>query len=132
MRLRSPWRPGKELDPCIVQVVEAREIDSPQGAEPIHWVLLTDWPCETFQQAMRVIKAYTRRWLIEEYHKCLKSGTGIEQSQLATAQHITGLLAILAVVAVRLAVQAEGRAVRVVRDGYLLPKSSSATRACAA
>jgi hypothetical protein len=100
--LRGPWRPGGWLEPCTVQVVEAREMDAPQGVEPIHWVLLTDWPCQTLQEAMRVIKAYTRRWLIEEYHKCLKSGTGIEQSQLATAQHITALLGILAVVAVRL------------------------------
>ena len=56
----------------------------------------------TLKQAMRVIKAYTRRWLIEEYHKCLKSGTRMERSQLTTAQHITALLGILAVVAVRL------------------------------
>jgi hypothetical protein len=51
---------------------------------------------------MRVVKAYTRRWLIEEYHKALKSGTGIEQSQLQTARRIEAWLAILAVVAVRL------------------------------
>jgi hypothetical protein len=102
VRLRGPWRPGGDLEPCTVQGVEAREIDAPSGVEPIHWVLLTDWPCDTFGQALRVIRAYTRRWLIEEYHKCLKSGTGIEQSQLATAQHITALLGILAVVAVRL------------------------------
>ena len=102
VRLRAPWRPGGAGEPCSVQVVEAREIDAPPGAEPIHWVLLTDWPCSRFRQALRVIQAYTRRWLIEEYHKCLKSGTEIEHSQLATAQHITALLGILAVVAVRL------------------------------
>ncbi len=83
-------------------MVEACEINPPEGLQPIHWVLLTDWPVETFEQAMRVIKAYTRRWLIEEYHKALKTGTGIEHSQLTTAQRITSLLGILAVVAVRL------------------------------
>jgi hypothetical protein len=102
VRLRGPWRPGGAPEPWTVGVVEAREIDAPPGVEPIHWVLLTDWPCQSLEQALRVIRAYTRRWLIEEYHKCLKSGTGIEQSQLATAQHITALLGILAVVAVRL------------------------------
>jgi len=102
VRLRGPWRPEGKLAPRTLQVVEAREVDQPQGVEPIHWVLLTDWPCQTLRQAMRVIKAYTRRWLIEEYHKALKTGTGVEQSQLSTAQRITALLGILAVVAVRL------------------------------
>lgn len=102
VQLRAPWRPGGRPEPCSVNVVEAREIDPPEGVEPVHWVLLTTWPCEAFEQALRVIKAYTRRWLIEEYHKALKTGTGIEQSQLSTAQRITALLGILAVVAVRL------------------------------
>jgi len=100
--LRGPWRPGGCLEPLSVYVVEAREIDARQGVKPIRWVLLTDWPVETFEQAMRAIKAYTRRWLIEEYRKALKTGTGIEDSQLTTAQRITALLGILAVVAVRL------------------------------
>lgn len=100
--LRPPWRPGDRAEPLTLQVVEAAEIAAPQGVEPIHWVLLTDWAVETLPEAMRVIKAYTRRWLIEEYHKALKTGTGIEDSQLTTAQRITALLGILAVVAVRL------------------------------
>ena len=102
VQLRGPWRPGGWLEPRTVNVVEAREIDAPPGVEPIHWVLLSDWPVQTFEQAMRIIKAYTRRWLIEEYHKALKTGTSIEDSQLTTAQRITSLLGILAVVAVRL------------------------------
>jgi hypothetical protein len=41
-------------------------------------------------------------WKIEEYHKALKTGTGIEDSQLTKAHRIEALLGILAVVAVRL------------------------------
>jgi hypothetical protein len=100
--LRGPWRPGEKLEPMTVNAVEAREIGAPEGVDPIHWVLLTDWPCDTFEAALRVVKAYTRRWLIEDYHKVLKSGTGIEDSQLETAQRITSLLGILSVIAVRL------------------------------
>ncbi|MEG4939795.1 hypothetical protein [Microcoleus sp. F4-D5] len=40
--------------------------------------------------------------LIEEYHKCLKSGCGIEQRQLETGDGLLRLLGFLAVVAVRL------------------------------
>jgi hypothetical protein len=85
-----------------VNLVEAKEVNAAPGDDPIHWVLLTSWPCGTAQEAMRVVKAYTRRWLIEEYHKALKTGTGVEDSQLGTAQRIEALLGILAVTAVRL------------------------------
>jgi hypothetical protein len=100
--LRGPRRVGGRPPSRTIHVVEAREIDPPAGVEAIHWVLLTSWPIGAFQDAMRVVKTYTRRWLIEEYHKALKTGTGIEHSQLSTAQRITSLLGILAVVAVRL------------------------------
>ena len=100
--LRGPWRPGGWLDSRTVNVVEAKEVAPPDGEEPIHWVLLTSWPCQSLQQARRVVNAYARRWLIEEYHKCLKTGTRIEDSQLSTARALEALLGILAVVAVRL------------------------------
>jgi hypothetical protein len=100
--LRAPWRPDGRAEPRTVTIVEAREVNVPEGGTPIHWVLVTDWPWQTLREAMRVIKAYSRRWLIEEYHKALKSGTRIEDSQLTTAQRIQALLGILAVVAVRL------------------------------
>ncbi len=102
VQLRAPWRPGELAGPRTVNVVEAKELNPAPGDDLIHWVLLTSWACDSEQEAMRVVKAYTRRWLIEEYHKALKTGTGIEDSQLETAQRIEALLAILAVVAVRL------------------------------
>jgi len=102
VRVRAPWRPGGPLEPVTLNLVEAKEVNAAPGDDPIHWVLLTSWPCSSEQQAMRVVKAYTRRWLIEEYHKALKTGTRIEDSQLQAAQRIEALLAVLAVVAVRL------------------------------
>jgi hypothetical protein len=100
--LRPPWRPGEKLEPQTVQIVEAKEIHVRPGDDPIHWVLITSWPCHTAEQVMRVVKAYTRRWLIEEYHKALKTGTRIEDTQLTKACRIEALLALLAVVSVRL------------------------------
>lgn len=100
--LRAPWRPGGKGAPCRTNVVEAREVDPPPGVEPLHWVLLTSWPVETFEEALRVVRAYSCRWLIEEYHKALKTGVGMERSELSTCQGILSLLGILAVVAVRL------------------------------
>jgi len=102
VQVRAPQRPGERAQPRTVNLVEAKEVNASPGDDPIHWVLLTSWACGSAQEAMRVVKAYTRRWLIEEYHKALKTGTGIEDSQLQTSQRIEALLAILAVVAVRL------------------------------
>jgi hypothetical protein len=102
VQLRGPVRPGRRPAPRTMNVVEAREMDPPDGQEAIHWVLLTSWSVVCLKDAITVVKAYTRRWLIEEYHKALKTGTGIEHSQLSTAARITVLLGILAVVAVRL------------------------------
>ena len=102
VRVRAPQRPGGAAEPRTVTLVEAKEVNAAPGDDPIHWVLLTSWPCGTEEEVMRVVKAYTRRWLIEEYHKALKTGARIEESQLRTAQRIQALLGILAVVAVRL------------------------------
>jgi hypothetical protein len=100
--LRAPWRPDGALPPITTNVVEAREVNAPAGCDPVHWVLLTSWSVDTFAGACRVIQAYTRRWLIEEYHKALKTGVGVEESQLEDADSIRTLAGILCVVALRL------------------------------
>jgi len=102
--LNGPWRPGGYQEPLRgVTVVEVREIDAPQGIrEPLQWVLLTSLPCRTLAEARRIVGYYAARWWIEEYHKALKTGAGVEDSQLERACRLEALIAILAVVAVRL------------------------------
>lgn len=90
--------PGRHA-PQATTLVEVREIDPPADTKPLHWVLLTSWPCDSFAQARRVVGAYACRWLVEEYHKALKSGTHIEDTQLSSANRIQALLAIHAVIA---------------------------------
>jgi len=86
-----------------MSVVEVKEVQSPEGVtKPLHWKLLTSLPCETLAQVRRVVGRYTARWWIEEYHKALKSGAGVEASQLERADRLEPLIAVLAVVAVRL------------------------------
>lgn len=101
--LDGPWRPGGWQEPLReVGVVEVREVGAPEGIEPLHWILLTSLPCETVAQVQRVVGRYHARWWIEEYHKALKSGAGVEESQLEQASRLQALIAVLAVVAVRL------------------------------
>ncbi len=68
----------------------------------MHWVLLTTWSIAKLNQMWRVVESYGGRWIIEEYHKALKTGTAIEEAQLSTRERIEALLGVLAIVAVRL------------------------------
>ena len=83
-------------------VVEAREMAPPEGMEGLHWILLTSLPCERLVDLKRIVARYGMRWWIEQYHKALKSGAGMEESQLEQGFRIENLLAVLAIVAVRL------------------------------
>jgi hypothetical protein len=104
VKLDGPWRPGGWQAPLAdLGVVEVREVRPPAGLkEPLCWLLLTSLPCETWAQVQRVVGYYAARWWIEEYHKALKSGAGVEASQLERVERLEPLLGILAVVAVRL------------------------------
>jgi len=102
--LAGPWRPGG-WQPALegVTIVEVREVHPPSEVpEPLHWILLTSLPCTTLAQARRIVGRYTARWWIEEYHKALKTGTGVEESQLERAYRLEVLIGVLALVAVRL------------------------------
>ena len=104
VNLDGPWRPGGR-QPALpnVSVVEVREVEVPTGVKaPLHWILLSSLPCATEAEAQRIVGRYTARWWVEEYHKALKSGAGVEQSQLDRADRLEPLIAVLAVVAVRL------------------------------
>jgi hypothetical protein len=85
-----------------IQVVEVREIHPPSEIEPLVWVLLTSWPVQDWIGVQRVVQSYARRELVEEYHKALKTGTGVEESQLTQASSLLAWIGILSIVAMRL------------------------------
>jgi len=83
-------------------VVIVEEFDAPKGVTPIRWVLLTDQPVETFAQAWEIVECYEQRWLIEEYHKVLKTGCNIEGHALRTAARLEAMIGIVVVIGIRL------------------------------
>lgn len=103
--LRAPQRPGRGagyLPPVRCTVVRVWEANPPPGTEALEWILLTDWPAQTYAEALEVALAYSTRWLIEEFHKALKTGTKAEELQLETADGLFAAIAIKSVVALRL------------------------------
>jgi hypothetical protein len=85
-----------------VWAVLAREIEAPQGSDPVEWLLLTTLEVTTFEQAVEKIKWYTVRWGIEVYHRTLKTGCKIEERQLGTADRIETCLGLDMIVAWRI------------------------------
>jgi hypothetical protein len=102
VRAQGPERRGGPLPALTLHVVEVREVAAPAGAEPLHWLLLTSLPCTHWAAVRRIVGRYAARWWVEEYHKALKTGVGVEDSQLERAYRLESLVAVLAVVAVRL------------------------------
>ncbi len=68
IKLRSPAR-IKEPEYFEVYGVYAVEIDPPEGCEPVEWMLLTTEPVTNQIEAQTILRWYTYRWRIEEYHK---------------------------------------------------------------
>ena len=97
MQLRSPARLGTDSQ-LQVYAVYADEVDCPEGADPVSWMLLTSEPVTTVDQALTILKWYGYRWHIEEFHKLLKSGCQVERYRLA-AEGMKPLLGFLCVIA---------------------------------
>jgi hypothetical protein len=97
----------KSWPPLTLWAVWVREPNAPAGAEPLEWMLLTDLPITTAQEAWEKVQWYCRRWGIEEWHRALKSGCGVEQREFKTAEHLQRVLAFDLIVAWRVLVCAK-------------------------
>lgn len=100
--LDPPYRSKHE--PITVWVVYAKEEHPPEGetVEAIDWMLLCSEKVEDLQTAEQMLDWYSKRWVIEEWHRVLKDGCNLESSQLHQADAIECLATLLGVVAVRL------------------------------
>ncbi len=101
-RHTSAWVKSLNPDPIAMNVVWVREVDVPAGVPPIEWILYTSLPVETFEQIWEVIEMYETRWLIEEYHKALKTGCRVKDRQLKTGARLEAMVGLMSVVAVHL------------------------------
>lgn len=100
--LRPPkHRSAEHLQPIHVWAVLAREAAAPAGSAPIEWLLLSTLPITSFASACERVQWYTCHWLIEVYHKVLKSGCRVEERQFDDLPTIQRYLALDCVVAWR-------------------------------
>jgi hypothetical protein len=95
--------------------LEVVEPVAPEGAAPLHWLLLTTHAIASHADAWRIVDWYKQRWVIEQFFRAMKTqGLKIEDSQLQTAARLEKLVAIAAKAAVIIVqlVQARGGADR--------------------
>ena len=94
----------KQVKPATIPmwVVWVREVDAPDGVKAIEWVLYTSLPVENLEDAMAIVGYYEKRWLIEEWHKVLKTGFQVERRQLKTCDRLEAMMGLMSVEAVRL------------------------------
>ena len=85
-----------------VWVIRVWEEQAPEGEEPLEWIRFPSVPTTTLEQAWQRVEWYRYRWLVEDYHQCLKSGCRLEHRQLQTVDGLVRLLGLLSPLAVRL------------------------------
>ena len=101
MTFRPPYRPGHKLPAVTLNAVLVREVDAPEGDEPIEWLLLTSLPIDTPEQALRVITTYALRWQIEIFFRVLKQGCRLESRRFETLENVWRYMAVALVISWR-------------------------------
>ncbi len=75
---RQQMRSRQGSGPMVVTVVRTWEAEAPEGVEALEWLLLTSVAVGNEEQAWERVAWYRMRWIVEDYHQCLKTGCQIE------------------------------------------------------
>jgi hypothetical protein len=81
--------------------LNVKEINS-KSKDKLEWKLLCSREINNLSDALECIEQYKYRWLIEEYHKAIKTGLGAEKLQLESAHALFAAISIMSIVALRL------------------------------
>lgn len=102
LELRDNW--SDKRHPITVQAVWVHECGTTlAGESPLDWMLFTNHPVATADDARLVVHGYCMRWRIEDFHKTWKSGAcNVEQTQLRARNHVIKWATLLAAVAIRI------------------------------
>lgn len=91
-----------QLECLSCNIIRVFEPNPPDEQEPIEWFILTSLDVKSLEDAVQIVRYYSYRWIVEEYHKCIKTGFRLEQTQLETRKRIEALIGFISVCSVRL------------------------------
>ena len=77
-----PKHDNEELSDIDMYAVYVLEPNPPDGEDPVEWMLLTNLPVNSFDEAYEKVLWYCLRWRIEMFFKVLKSGFRVEACRL--------------------------------------------------
>lgn len=80
----------------------SEKLPTPEGWEPIEWMLVTTLPVKDAQDAKKIISYYEARWTIEVFHKVLKTDLQVEECRLETADRLSRYLTMESLIAMQL------------------------------
>lgn len=73
-------------------VVEAKELQAPQGQQPVYWRLLSTHPVVKLEEALQLLEWYAMRWNIEQVFRLIKQkGLNVEASEVETGKGLVQL-----------------------------------------
>lgn len=98
----NPSDARKDQLPMKVWIVRVWETDPPAGQERLEWILITNCAVESFEDAYRVVGWYECRWIVEEYHKGMKTGCRTEDLQFTSEERLEPAIALLSIVTLTL------------------------------
>jgi len=87
-------------------IIHVKEEHPPQNMDRLEWFLLTTIQIKSDTVALDCIKWYCLRWRIEDWHRVLKSGCGVEKLAHKTANRLRRAIAINLVIAWRITLMA--------------------------
>ena len=102
IELQAPKGKDDIKSRIVIQAILAEEENPPAGEKAVSWLLLTTLPVLKGADACDCLEKYAYRWVIERYHYVLKSGCGIEELQLETAERMEKAIFTYAIVAWRI------------------------------
>jgi hypothetical protein len=88
--------------PLKVWIIRVWEVNPPEGQERLEWFLITNEPVLTFEDAYCVVGWYECRWIVEEFHKGMKTGCKIESPQFTSEERLQPAIALLSIVTLTL------------------------------
>lgn len=101
--LKAPRHRSKDIsdDPIGLCLVRVFETNVPKGVKALEWLLLTTLAVEDLESAVWIVRCYSARWVIEEFHRVLKEGCKVERMQFDNADRLAPAVALNAIVAWR-------------------------------
>jgi len=98
----NPSAKNKNKDPLTYNLVFIKEASPPEGEMAVEWMLITNLPIQTDEEVTKIIGYYRLRWMIEEYHKMLKTGCSVEDCLLENTEGMFLYITLFSIIAWRL------------------------------